>query len=362
MPLEPIAEIGSTLILSHLILWLANIGLTIMIILLILYKINKMDIKSEDARIDRLNLITWFFFLLLICIANILSLYHRFLVVDTNFASLLEIISLLLAYTAVFIKVAYLENVLKTMKIYKRYYFSIITFIIIILMVIVNPNEFKDPSPLQILILILAVVAYSFPPSLYLYLGIKIKGKYRTKAIETSVGLVFLGLGLFFRPINLMGYIGISDLLDVLLECTYITAPTSVLIAMFFIFMGQLESSDEGEILPSDEEVKLEEVKKMLIGTSHASRPAKITEEEVSISKEKKICLVCKGKVLGITFICRDCEAFYCEKCYQAIINIGNACWACNSALDESKPVRLPEKKETELVIEDELHKKAKVE
>ena len=69
-------------------------------------------------------------------------------------------------------------------------------------------------------------------------------------------------------------------------------------------------------------------------------KPQKLTEEEVSISKEKKICVVCKGKILGMNFICRGCEIFYCEKCYNALVNLENACWACDMALDESNPVK----------------------
>jgi hypothetical protein len=43
-------------------------------------------------------------------------------------------------------------------------------------------------------------------------------------------------------------------------------------------------------------------------------KPPRITEEEVSVSKENKICLVCKGKVGGFNFICTECGAFYCMK------------------------------------------------
>jgi len=70
------------------------------------------------------------------------------------------------------------------------------------------------------------------------------------------------------------------------------------------------------------------------------AKPQRVTEEEVSISKEKKICLVCKGKVSGINFICRQCESFYCEKCYTALTDLENVCWACDTALDETKPVK----------------------
>ena len=69
-------------------------------------------------------------------------------------------------------------------------------------------------------------------------------------------------------------------------------------------------------------------------------RPEQITEEEISISKEKKNCLVCKGNVSGINYICTECGAFYCMKCSQAISNLENACWVCNVPIDKSKPVK----------------------
>jgi len=80
-------------------------------------------------------------------------------------------------------------------------------------------------------------------------------------------------------------------------------------------------------------------------------RPDQITEEEVSISKEKKICLVCKGKVGRYMFMCPECETFYCEKCAHALENLENACWACGESIDESKPVK-SFKKEEEVDIE----------
>ncbi|MFX1340615.1 MAG: B-box zinc finger protein [Promethearchaeota archaeon] len=72
-----------------------------------------------------------------------------------------------------------------------------------------------------------------------------------------------------------------------------------------------------------------------------------ITEEEVSISKEKKVCLVCKGKVGRYMFMCPECETFYCEKCAHALESIENACWVCGTPIDESKPIK-PFKKEKE--------------
>jgi len=74
-------------------------------------------------------------------------------------------------------------------------------------------------------------------------------------------------------------------------------------------------------------------------------KPQKITEEEVSISKEKKVCLVCKRKVSEFNiYICPKCETFYCTKCAQALVQLENMCWACNGPIDKSKPVKQYEK------------------
>ncbi|MHA2130686.1 MAG: hypothetical protein ACW99L_11990 [Promethearchaeota archaeon] len=65
-----------------------------------------------------------------------------------------------------------------------------------------------------------------------------------------------------------------------------------------------------------------------------------IKEEKVTIHKEKKICLVCRGEVLKHSYIC-ECGSLYCESCADAISNIENVCWACNSPIDLSKTIKL---------------------
>jgi hypothetical protein len=69
------------------------------------------------------------------------------------------------------------------------------------------------------------------------------------------------------------------------------------------------------------------------------AKPQKVTEKEVWVSQERKICLVCKGKVGGIIFMCSNCGSYYCLKCTDAITNLEKVCWACNEAIDPSKPV-----------------------
>ncbi|MFX1337541.1 MAG: B-box zinc finger protein, partial [Promethearchaeota archaeon] len=71
------------------------------------------------------------------------------------------------------------------------------------------------------------------------------------------------------------------------------------------------------------------------------TKPEKMTEEEVSISKEKKICLVCKNKVARFNiYICPECDTLYCENCARTLSNLENLCWVCDTPFDESKPVK----------------------
>ncbi len=52
------------------------------------------------------------------------------------------------------------------------------------------------------------------------------------------------------------------------------------------------------------------------------TKPEVVTEEEVSISKEKKICLVCKGKVSRYkVYICPDGPYFSCVR-FDNCINV----------------------------------------
>jgi len=37
-------------------------------------------------------------------------------------------------------------------------------------------------------------------------------------------------------------------------------------------------------------------------------------------------------------------RAIYCENCAQALKDLENICWSCNTPIDSSKPVKLYEK------------------
>ena len=76
--------------------------------------------------------------------------------------------------------------------------------------------------------------------------------------------------------------------------------------------------------------------------------PVQVSEEMVVIHKEKKICLVCRGEILRFSYIC-ECGAMYCESCARAVSDLENECWACETPIDYSKPVK-PFKEEEERV------------
>jgi len=73
-----------------------------------------------------------------------------------------------------------------------------------------------------------------------------------------------------------------------------------------------------------------------------------VSEEKITVSKEKKICLVCRGEVLRFSYIC-ECGAMYCGNCAQALTNLENVCWVCDVPIDYLKPVK-PYKEEEERV------------
>ena len=82
---------------------------------------------------------------------------------------------------------------------------------------------------------------------------------------------------------------------------------------------------------------------------------AQVREEKVVISKETKICLVCRGEVFGFSYACK-CGANYCQNCARALSNLENVCWACEVPIDYSKPVK-PFKEEEIVKVEEKAKK-----
>ncbi len=74
---------------------------------------------------------------------------------------------------------------------------------------------------------------------------------------------------------------------------------------------------------------------------SRMMKMVRIAEEEVTVYKGSQTCVVCKGSAEGFNiYICPSCKSIYCKACTEALIDLENQCWTCNSPIDASKPVK----------------------
>ena len=151
----------------------------------------------------------------------------------------------------------------------------------------------------------------------------------------------FSGFGLFFKSFQVEGLLKKKYLLlaigfflytlSVLLEVI-----TTVLLFNIIFEIGQVISASLWYLGLREEDVKIREKPKKDVSIEEGlfrltKRPDNITEEEVTFHREKKICLVCKSRVEKFNYICPKCDALYCMNCAQALTNLENVCWVCDS-------------------------------
>jgi len=166
----------------------------------------------------------------------------------------------------------------------------------------------------------------------FLHKSIQSVGVLKKKYLIISLGIFFYsGFGAALG-------IGFSGIFSIVIRI-------GLFISVLFWYLGLRE--EPSEKVKTKKEIKVENGLIRLI-----KRPSHISEEEISISKEKKICLVCKGKVGGFSFICDECGAFYCDNCAKAMLNLENACWVCNTPIDPTKPSKPYKKEEKEPKLE----------
>jgi Ca2+/Na+ antiporter len=192
---------------------------------------------------------------------------------------------------------------------------------------------------------IIALSALIFVDSGFIYKIIHSEGVIRKK-------FLFLIISIAMYAISIIIYALVQ------LAVLYMIFTIIILVSFCFFYLGLREEPEKKEKIKPTKEVK---VKGDLFRISKY-RKEDITEEEVSISKEKKICLVCKGKLSRTIHLCPVCNVLYCQKCALALTNLENACWVCNAPFDESKPVKPFKKAEEieEIEISEKPQKKSK--
>ena len=194
----------------------------------------------------------------------------------------------------------------------------------------------------------------------------------------TIIMLIYFGSGFLIKSLYSSEYIkrrfqylsfgysiiAISTILDGIITNINIILiiRISTLLGEYIMYIGlRDEKSKEKEISLREAQLVDQPESTFSEFLSHFKRK-EITEEEVIISKEKRICLVCKGKLERAMYICPDCNSFYCKKCSEALSNLENACWVCEKRFDEfkkSQPFK-DDESDIEAEISEEFKKKEK--
>jgi hypothetical protein len=190
---------------------------------------------------------------------------------------------------------------------------------------------------LDINISALNIVPYYFSLILYIIGSIiaisptLINPKYFSKALNywKGVGILTIGIICYFEIYFI--YYSIYYEFPV-----YLSILLLVFVFVLIFILYRTINIIKHETTIESREVRKDE--KMINVLGVFAKHQKVTEEEVTFHKEMKICLICKGKISRLSYICPGCYALYCVKCSEGMVNLENACWVCNEPFDESKP------------------------
>ncbi|MFX1275097.1 MAG: SBBP repeat-containing protein [Promethearchaeota archaeon] len=73
------------------------------------------------------------------------------------------------------------------------------------------------------------------------------------------------------------------------------------------------------------------------------------TEKEIDIIKQEDKCVIHKGEIKGINYVCPKCKAKYCLKCASTLMRRGESCWICDSNItmdiESSNKVKIEDEK-----------------
>ncbi len=158
--------------------------------------------------------------------------------------------------------------------------------------------------------------------------------------------LVIVAIFFIFSFLGLIIFTNLAPYMIVLIM-VWIAAAVLVIVIIYIMFhvIKTFRSPYEDEI------VKKEELKDFV---KIFTKPPKITAEEVQYHREKRICLVCKNKISRLNYICPECLALYCLKCSDALSNLENSCWVCETPFDETRPIQVMKEIEGESAIAEE--------
>ena len=192
--------------------------------------------KGEHDEAQRENLVIWFYFFLIIAIANMVHLTWRFGISNILLIEIFERTGNSLFYFACFIRVFKIEKSLIRLGWYRRYYFSSMVWITILINSIIPTTTLKEISYLQVLFLVLIALGYVMFPLIYLYVAKKSTGKARLDAFKVNRAAILFFFGYLFRPENLVKYGELSTIMGTLVNALFIVSPITIMIAALLIY------------------------------------------------------------------------------------------------------------------------------
>lgn len=136
--------------------------------------------------------------------------------------------------------------------------------------------------------------------------------------IMISLLAIYIGLTLIFN----------IQLVDLVLIIIWIAVFTLIL-TIGYIFYNYVKRRESGKY-----KEELQDTLRIF------TKPPKFDIQEIKYSREKELCLVCKNKISGLTYVCPKCGAWYCLDCCEALTELENACWGCETPFDKFKSVK----------------------
>ncbi|MFX1243118.1 MAG: hypothetical protein ACFFA7_17880, partial [Promethearchaeota archaeon] len=124
-------------------------------------------------------------------------------------------------------KIIHLEKVMDKITYERHYYAGIIPLIITLVLAFTNISN---------LILILIFLFTTFSLFLILFIFFKNTGTKRSKTLKIIFGTLILGVGYLFKPEILEGYIGISEIVEILIILSDIVVPILFIIGLLLIY------------------------------------------------------------------------------------------------------------------------------
>ncbi len=79
----------------------------------------------------------------------------------------------------------------------------------------------------------------------------------------------------------------------------------------------------------------------------------KKTEKEVNLESNIDICMIHKGKIQGVIYLCPKCSSKYCINCAKTLMGRGEHCWVCDSPFNIDSDAKEPKSKPLKDIIAD---------